>query len=113
MFGGYFETIPDDEIEMNYHFRTPFENTDGTLTTQDQVNLTLAHMYDKKMDRNKPLWYMIYIDNVEDGSSVLMAAIDHGIGDGASLVETLLRLADEVSWVCLLCFRPDAQVVLH
>ena len=63
--------------------------------TQEQVDELLAGYYQTRMDMDRPLWYLTFVPALETGGSLLIAAIDHTVGDGAALVETLLSLADE------------------
>ena len=46
------------------------------------------------LDPTKPLWQAHYIENYQDGGSVLFIRIHHCIGDGISLIRVLLSMAD-------------------
>jgi WS/DGAT/MGAT family acyltransferase len=46
------------------------------------------------LDPTKPLWQAHYIENFQNGGSVLFVRIHHCIGDGVSLIRVLLSMAD-------------------
>ncbi len=46
------------------------------------------------LDPTKPLWHLHYIENLENGGSVLFIRIHHCIADGIALIRLLLSLAD-------------------
>ena len=46
------------------------------------------------LDPTKPLWQLHYVENCENGGSVLFARIHHCIGDGIALIRLLLSLTD-------------------
>ena len=47
------------------------------------------------MDFDKPLWRFCVINNMADGRHMLLAVVDHAIGDGASMMNMLLSMLDE------------------
>jgi len=46
------------------------------------------------MDLNKPLWKLVHIPELDDGTSAIVFVVHHAIGDGVSLVDVLLSLVD-------------------
>jgi hypothetical protein len=92
-FSTYYERVADEDLDLDYHFRVALDDQEAPATKQ-QVDEHLAKIYEVEMSMDKPRWYMTFFPRVEGGGSVLVAAIDHVIGDGAALVETLLSLAD-------------------
>ncbi len=47
------------------------------------------------MDFDKPLWRFCIINNMADGRHMLLAVVDHAIGDGASMMNILMSMLDE------------------
>lgn len=90
---GYFVEVDPAEMDMDYHLSTILE--DKPATRDDWLNfagtLSNAELY----DLDKPLWKFFLVPELESGGSLLVASINHGIGDGVSQLGVLNRIIDE------------------
>lgn len=95
-FGGYWSELSEEEMlrlrdEAKYLWSELGESGDFTKqNVMDVVNGCMEWEY----DRHLPLWRCQYVRKMQDGSASLIMTINHGVGDGMSLVATLLGLAD-------------------
>jgi len=53
-----------------------------------------GHLMSTPLDRNRPLWHIHLVENMGEGSA-LVVRLHHCIADGMALVQVLLSLADE------------------
>lgn len=94
-FGGHWKEFPEEELinmrESGYLWSEVC--TDGNAT-MDDINEVINQGNAWEYDRHKPLWRAQYCRKMADGSAVLITTINHAIGDGISLVATLLGLKD-------------------
>ncbi len=65
------------------------------LTHQDLVRIAGEKMTDL-MDRNKPLWELFVINNLEDGKAAMIAKVHHCMVDGISGVD-LIKIMFDIS----------------
>jgi len=95
-FGGYWEELPESELlelrDSGYLWSEVLPDGNATM---DDINEVINQCNSWDYDRHKPLWRAQYCRKMADGSAVLICTINHGIGDGISLVATLLSLKDE------------------
>jgi diacylglycerol O-acyltransferase len=93
--GGYWQELPEAELiqlrDTGYLWEEVCQNVDATM---DDVNDVINQVNSWDYDRLKPLWRAQYCRKMADGSAVLICTINHGIGDGVSLVATLLGMKD-------------------
>ena len=94
--GGHWEELPEAELlrlrDSGYLWSEVL--TDGTATDEDVLKL-VAQTDSWQYDRHAPLWRCQYVRKMADGSATLITTINHGIGDGISLVATLLTMCDD------------------
>eukprot|EP00929_Paragymnodinium_shiwhaense_P070530 TRINITY_DN35713_c0_g1_i1.p1 TRINITY_DN35713_c0_g1~~TRINITY_DN35713_c0_g1_i1.p1 ORF type:complete len:546 (+),score=131.52 TRINITY_DN35713_c0_g1_i1:106-1743(+) len=86
-----FEPLPLSAIDMDYHV-----TTNSSIKTEAQMFDHLNHLWATGMDLERPLWRWVYLDNCEDGRHRLLGVFDHSIGDGFTMVKTLLSLLDDM-----------------
>lgn len=95
-FGGHWKELPVEELlqlrDSGYLWSEVCP--DGTAT-MDDINEVINQGNSWEYDRHKPLWRVQYCRKMADGSATLIITINHAIGDGISLVATLLGLKDE------------------
>jgi len=95
-FGGHFRELPEDELialrENGYLWS---EVCTGGEATMDDLNEVINLCNSWEYDRTKPLWRLQYCRKMADGKAALITTINHAIGDGISLVATLLNFKDE------------------
>lgn len=89
----YFEELPADSIDLNYHVSTIGESQSWT---QKDLDSLVSKLYLEDMDFEKPLWRFFIINGMADGRHMLLVVVDHSIGDGASLMNILLSMVDEI-----------------
>ena len=80
-------------VDVGYHFEV---HGFGRKVTQSELDEVVSQTKQRGMDLRKPLWRIIHVPEMEDGTSKIVIAIDHTIGDGVALVNALLfKLIDE------------------
>lgn len=81
----------DDELfDLHRHLhRVALPEPRDKACLQEMVSDLMA----TPLDRSRPLWQMHYIDNFKGGSA-LITRIHHCIGDGISLMQVVLGMAD-------------------
>lgn len=87
----FFQELCPDDIDMEYHVEEI--NADGW--TSNQIHSFVGSLYNEKKDPNNPLWKFYVLNNIQGHGSLVIANIDHAIGDGISMVEVLLSLLDD------------------
>jgi len=81
----------DEEFDITNHI---FEiKTRKKVTQNDLVKIAGEKMTDL-MDREKPLWELFVINNLEDGKSAMIAKVHHCMVDGISGVDLIKILFD-------------------
>lgn len=102
---GKFYEVPVEEIDMDYHLVPTFEDS---VPSFDSVLEFIGTLYDEKhYDLSKPLWKYYYIPKLEDGRALLVACINHTIGDGVSNVAVLYHLMDDFDPSAKSSDKPD------
>jgi NRPS condensation-like uncharacterized protein len=81
-----------DKVDMSYHVTAAGE---GEKWSQYQINDFVSKLYTENMDHSRPLWRFFVINHMADGRHMLLAVIDHSIGDGVTMVEVLLGMVEE------------------
>jgi NRPS condensation-like uncharacterized protein len=81
-----------DKVDMRYHVTAAGE---GERWSQCQINDFVSKLYTENMDHSQPLWRFFVINHMADGRHMLLAVIDHSIGDGVTMVEVLLGMVEE------------------
>ena len=82
---------PDGTLDVAAHVRavalsTPLDSAG--------VRAELARLFEKRLDRDRPLWRMDVVGPLADGGAVLVWRVHHALADGG----TVMRLADAVLW---------------
>ena len=70
---------------------------------KEQLQELISDLTSTPLDPSKPLWQAHYIENYNNGGSVLFVRIHHCIGDGIALIRVLLAMADiepNAIWSC-------------
>lgn len=68
---------------------------DLPIKTKQEVDDFCSKMYEEKFGNKYPLWRAYTFNNMEDGRSCFCFCVDHVIGDGVSLVATLMSILDD------------------
>jgi len=87
-----FELLPIDSIDMEYHVCT-LEH----IRTEEQMFEYMNEVWTESLDLDRPLWRWVYLNNCQDGRYRLLGVFDHSVGDGHTMVKTLLSLLDDDS----------------
>jgi len=94
--GGHWKELPAAELlELRDNGYLWSEICPGGTATMDDINEVINQGNSWEYDRHKPLWRAQYCRQLADGSAVLITTINHAIGDGISLIATLLGLKDD------------------
>jgi len=81
------------EVDVGYHFEV---YGFGRQVSESEVFDVVSQTKERSLDHTKPLWRVIHVPEMEDGTSKLIVVISHVIGDGIGLVNALLfKLIDE------------------
>jgi hypothetical protein len=95
-FGGYWEELPETELlrlrDSGYLWSEVLTDGKGTI---DDLNAVVGATDEWNYDRHAPLWRAQYARKLADGRAGLIVCINHGIGDGVSLIATLLGICDQ------------------
>lgn len=82
----------DPDFDLDYHVREialPFPGDDAQLAAQ------CARIFERRLDRDRPLWEMYLVQGVDRGRKVgLLTKIHHSALDGLSGAEVLVTLLD-------------------
>ncbi|MGB2695508.1 MAG: wax ester/triacylglycerol synthase family O-acyltransferase [Dehalococcoidia bacterium] len=62
--------------------------------TDEQLTELSTELFEKPLDRAKPLWEMYVIDNVEGDRSAIVSKVHHCLVDGVSGIELLMATLD-------------------
>ena len=82
----YWEDDPHFDIRAHVRrYALPYPGDIATLQT------VVSAIINEPLDRRKPLWRYLLIENVEGGSAVL-TRLHHCIGDGIALIKVLLNM---------------------
>lgn len=91
-----FEEIAVEEMDWAYHVNVePSSGANCKPWSQELLNDFLSDLYGGAKDISKPLFRFHLIDNMADGSSVMILNVDHAVGDGISMIGLLMSLYDE------------------
>ena len=86
----------DPKFDLKSHLHRIALPSPGDKKTLEEV---ISDLTATPLDPTKPLWQAHYIENCENGGSVMFVRIHHCIADGIALIRLLLSMAD---------FEPDA-----
>jgi diacylglycerol O-acyltransferase len=86
--GGRLYWEDDPHFDIRAHVRRYALPHPGDIATLQTV---VSAIINEPLDRRKPLWRYMLIENVEGGSAIL-ARLHHCIGDGIALIKVLLNM---------------------
>jgi WS/DGAT/MGAT family acyltransferase len=86
--GGRLYWEDDPHFDIRAHVRRYALPEPGDIATLQTV---VSAIINEPLDRRKPLWRYMLIENVEGGSAIL-ARLHHCIGDGIALIKVLLDM---------------------
>eukprot|EP00927_Polykrikos_kofoidii_P069657 TRINITY_DN65213_c0_g1_i1.p1 TRINITY_DN65213_c0_g1~~TRINITY_DN65213_c0_g1_i1.p1 ORF type:complete len:477 (-),score=69.32 TRINITY_DN65213_c0_g1_i1:91-1521(-) len=66
-----------------------------SVKNQKDVDAFVSKLYAENMGTNLPAWRAYIFNNMDDGRSCFLLVVDHAIGDGVSLVATLMSVLDD------------------
>jgi len=93
--GGYWEELPESKLvelrDNGYLWSEVFPM--GGATDAD-IEKVVGETNDWQYNRDYPLWRVQFCRKMHDGSACVVCTINHGIGDGVSLVAVLLNMCD-------------------
>jgi len=81
----------DPRFDLKSHLHRIALPSPGDKKTLEEV---ISDLTATPLDPTKPLWQAHYIENCENGGSVLFVRIHHCIADGIALIRLLLSMAD-------------------
>jgi len=83
------------EVDLGYHFEVfGF----GKKVTHEELSEMIATSKNRPMDLKRPLWRIVHVPEMDDGTSKIVIAVNHCVGDGIALVNALLfKFVDEAA----------------
>jgi WS/DGAT/MGAT family acyltransferase len=78
--------VDDTDFDITRHVRR--------VATADGLHETVAELIAKRLDRERPLWSMDVVEEIEDGSTAIVWRIHHCMADGV----TAVKLASALLW---------------
>ncbi len=86
--GGRLYWEDDPHFDIRAHVRRYALPHPGDIAT---LQIVVSAIINEPLDRRKPLWRYLLIENVEGGSAIL-SRLHHCIGDGIALIKVLLNM---------------------
>jgi diacylglycerol O-acyltransferase / wax synthase len=83
--------IEDPDFDLDFHIRESAVPPPGT---DRQLAETVARIFARPLDRNRPLWELYLIHGLPEGRVALLTKIHHSVVDGVSGNEILTVLLD-------------------
>jgi WS/DGAT/MGAT family acyltransferase len=83
--------IEDPDFDLDFHIRDSAVPPPGT---EHQLAETVARIFARPLDRNRPLWEIYLIHGLAEGRVALLTKIHHSVVDGVSGNEILSVLLD-------------------
>jgi WS/DGAT/MGAT family acyltransferase len=83
--------VEDEEFDLDYHVRElalPRPGSDAQLENQ------VARIFERPLDRSRPLWELYLIQGLESGHTAVLTKIHHAVVDGMSGAEIMGLLLD-------------------
>lgn len=74
-----FEVLPDESIDLDYHFRHSALPAPGG---ERELGVLVARMFSRPLDPTKPLWEVHLIEGLENGRFAWFFKVHHGLMDG-------------------------------
>jgi diacylglycerol O-acyltransferase / wax synthase len=82
------ETLPDDEIDIDYHFRHSALPAPGG---ERELGILVSRLHSARMDRRYPLWECHVIEGLEGGRWSMYMKVHHSQIDGVGGIRLLRR----------------------
>ena len=83
--------VEDPHFELDYHVRHVRVPPPGDL---DAVLALAAPMASGDFDRSRPVWELVYVDGLTDGSAAVVLKVHHSLTDGVGGVDLLDAILD-------------------
>lgn len=84
------------EMDVDYHVKV-VEQKENVKWAQTDIDLFSSKLYEKDFDLQHPSWQINIIQELADGRSLIIFALDHALLDGVSAVHTLMECLDKES----------------
>ena len=78
------EWVDDNEFDLTYHVRRSALPRPGSM---DQLRDLTARIMSRRLDRNRPLWEMYFIEGVEDGRFAILSKSHQILVDGVATID--------------------------
>ncbi|KDO34476.1 hypothetical protein SPRG_00540 [Saprolegnia parasitica CBS 223.65] len=84
---------PDANFKLEDHV---YADVNANVHNEAELKAYVSQHYTRDLDRSKPLWEMILIEDYTPSESVLVMRFHHVVGDGISLVSMMFSAVDKV-----------------
>ena len=74
----------DEDFDLTYHVRRSALPRPGSI---DQLRDLTARIMSRRLDRNRPLWEMYFIEGVEDGRFAILSKSHQILVDGVATID--------------------------
>src|SRR4051794_19392108 len=76
--------VDDDDFDLTYHVRRSALPRPGSM---DQLRDLTARIMSRRLDRNRPLWEMYFIEGVEGGRFAILSKSHQTLVDGVATID--------------------------
>src|SRR3954452_17192322 len=76
--------VDDDDFDLTYHVRRSALPRPGSM---DQLRDLTARIMSRRLDRNRPLWEMYFIEGVEGGRFAILSKSHQILVDGVATID--------------------------
>ncbi|MGH3625436.1 MAG: wax ester/triacylglycerol synthase domain-containing protein, partial [Sciscionella sp.] len=86
------ETLADEEIDLDYHVRHSALPRPGG---ERQLGVLVSRLHSRPHDLTRPLWEFHVIDGLADGRFAMYLKVHHALIDGVGLMRRLTRMVTD------------------
>src|SRR4051812_7178776 len=76
--------VDDDDFDLTYHVRRSALPRPGSM---DQLRDLTARIMSRRLDRNRPLWEMYFIEGLEEGRFAILSKSHQLLVDGVATID--------------------------
>ncbi|GGO01107.1 diacylglycerol O-acyltransferase [Nocardia rhizosphaerihabitans] len=85
------DVLPDDEVDLDYHFRHSALPAPGG---QSELGVLVSRLHSLPLDRRRPLWECHLIEGLSDGRFAIYVKVHHALADGINGTRRIAKMFD-------------------